>query len=148
MSARTRPTGVTAVLVLLILITVYQLLAGGLALLGGFAAEADPTMPTATEVPTWAIFVAAAIALVYGAASLVLAVMVAGDRRSARSAALGVNAVYGVGILALAALTPVAGLPELVTAALAFTVVALLYSRGAKDYFGPGPVPARPTGAL
>jgi len=142
-NAPTRPTSVTAVFVLLILITLYQIAAGGLALLGGFAAGAAPAMPTTTDVPTWAIFVAAAVALVYGSASLVLAVMVGRGRRSARSTALGVNAVYGVGILALA-FTPVAGLPELATAAFAFTVVALLYSASAKAYFG-GSVPAEPS---
>jgi len=143
-NAPTRPTSVTAVFVLLILITLYQLTAGGLALLGGFAAEAAPTMPTATDVPTWAIFVAAAVALVYGAASLALTVMVGRGRPAARPAALGVNAVYGVGILALA-FTPVAGLPELAAAAFAFTVIALLYSGSAKAYFGGHSAPAEPS---
>ncbi|XKK39189.1 hypothetical protein HFP72_33215 [Nocardiopsis sp. ARC36] len=143
MNARTRPSSVTAVLVLLILITLYQLGAGGLALLGGFAAQAAPSMPTATEVPAWAIFVAAAVALMYGAASLALTVMVARGRPAARPAALGVNAVYGVGILALA-FTPVAGFPELVAAAFAFTVIALLYSGGARAYFAGSASPAAP----
>ncbi|MDE3724675.1 hypothetical protein PWG71_25075 [Nocardiopsis sp. N85] len=144
MNARTRPGSVTAVFVLLILITAYQLIAGGLAFAGGVATETVDAVPPTPGIPTWAVFTAATIALVYGIASLVLAVLVGRGRPAARPAALGVNAVYGVVILALV-FTPVAGVPELVTAAFAFTVVALLYSTSAKAHFGetsvaPGPV--------
>ncbi|CAL9510175.1 hypothetical protein SUDANB121_03634 [Nocardiopsis dassonvillei] len=142
---RARPGSVTAVLVLLALITAYQLIAGGLALAGGIAAETVDTVPPPPGIPVWAVFVAVGIALVYGVACLFLAMMVARGRPDARPAALRVNAVYGVLILALV-FTPVAGVPEILASAAAFTVVALLYSRSAKAYFDR--TPAAPGAAV
>lgn len=136
-----RPGSVTAVLVLLVLITAYQLVGGGLALAGGIAAETVDAVPPPAGIPVWAVFTAVAIALVYGAACLALAMMVAKGLPGARPAALRVNAVYGVAVLALV-FTPVAGVPEILASAAAFTVVALLYSGSARAYFGG--VPATP----
>lgn len=145
MNTRAKPGSVTTVLVLLILIAVYQLFYGVVGLAGAATIDSgalNDMLPAgqaqqmeALGEHIWAAYLGAAFALVYGIAAVVLAVMVGKGHARARNAALGVNAVAGVIILALL-IAPAYGLGAIVSAAFAFTVVALLYNKSAKEYFG------------
>ncbi|WP_150244932.1 hypothetical protein [Nocardiopsis quinghaiensis] len=134
MTTGARPAAVTAVFVLLILIAIYQIVMSLLALAGAVAMETVSVVAESAQVPTWAVLTAAAIGLVYGAAAIVLAVMVSRNRPRARKAVTAVNVGYAVVILALL-FTPVSAVPEIITAAFALTVAGLANSRSAKEYF-------------
>ncbi|WP_017590535.1 hypothetical protein [Nocardiopsis ganjiahuensis] len=144
MNTPARPGSVVAVLVLLILIAAYQIIYGIFGLIGAATIDSGALndMLPADQVQqmeelggqVWAAYLGAGFALVYGVAAVVLAVMVGKGAPRARTASLGVNAVAGVVILALL-ITPAYSLGGIVSAAFAFTVVALLYNRSAKEYF-------------
>ncbi|WP_159943099.1 MULTISPECIES: hypothetical protein [unclassified Nocardiopsis] len=134
MTARARPTTVTAVLVLLILIAIYQLLGSLAAFTGAAAMETVDAVAANASVPTWAVLTAAAIGLVYGTAAIVAAVMLYRDRPGARRTVTWVNGVYAVVIAALLS-TPVSGVPEIIAAAVALTVIGLANSESARGYF-------------
>ena len=144
LNTRTKPGSVTAVLVLLILIAVYQVVYGLFALLGAATVANDGLMEQmppevaeqmeAAQEMIWAAYLGAGLALLYGVVTIVLAVMVAKGGPRARGAAIGVNAVAGVALLVLM-FTAVYGFGALISAFFAFTVVALLYNSTAKRYF-------------
>ncbi|PDP84874.1 hypothetical protein CQJ94_25915 [Glycomyces fuscus] len=134
MTTKARPATVTAVLVLLILIAVYQIVMSLLALVGATAMATVPMIAESAQVPTWAVLTGAAIGLVYGAVSAVLAAMVNRNRSGVRTAVTAVNVVYAVAILALL-LTPVSGVPEIIAALFALTVAVLANTATAKEYF-------------
>jgi hypothetical protein len=147
MNTKAKPGSVVTVLVLLILIAVYQLFYGIVSLAGAATIDSgalNDMLPAgqaqqmeALGDDVWAAYLGAAFALVYGVAAVVLAVMVGKGSARARTATLGVNAAAGVVILALL-IAPAYGLGGLISAAFAFTVVALLYNKTAKAYFGAG----------
>lgn len=144
MNTRTKPGSVVAVLVLLILIAVYQLVYGLFGLLGALVIEGTDLadqMPAefaaqaqAAQDLVWAVYLGAGLALVYGLMSIALAVMVGRDHPRARVAAIGVNAVAGVTLLALM-FTAVYGFGAIISALFAFTVVALLYNSSSRRYY-------------
>ncbi len=145
MSKQSKPGSVITVLVLLILIALYQLFYGVFGLIGAATIDSgalNDMLPAgqaeqmeALSDQVWAVYLGAAFALVYGIAAVVLAVLVGKDSPRARNATLGVNAVAGVVILALL-LSPAYGPGAIISALFAFTVVALLYNKSAKAYFG------------
>ncbi len=141
MTTRARPATVTAVFVLSILIAVYQIVMSLLALVGATAMATVPMIAESAQVPAWAVLTGAAIGLVYGALSAVLAAMVNRNRGGVRTSVTGVNAVYAVVILALL-FTPVSGVPEIVAALFAITVAGLANTATAKEYFSGAAVPA------
>ena len=144
MTARAKPGSVIAVLVLLILIAVYQLVYGLFGLIGAVTIDSgalNDMLPAgqaqqmeALGEHIWAAYLGAAFALVYGIAAVALAVMVGKGDARARTAALGVNAAAGVIILGLL-ISPAYSFGAFVSAAFAFTVVALLYNKSSKAYF-------------
>ncbi|WP_150252934.1 hypothetical protein [Nocardiopsis deserti] len=140
MTTRARPATVTAVFVLLILIAVYQIVMGLLNLLGATAMATVPMIAENTQMPAWAVLTNAAIGLVYGALSAVLAAMVNRNRDGVRTSVTAANAVYAVVILALL-FTPVSGVPEIVAALFAITVAVLANTATAKEYFSGVAVP-------
>jgi hypothetical protein len=140
MTNRARPATVTAVLVLLILIAIYQIVMSLLALVGATAMATVPTIAESAQVPTWAVLTGAAIGLAYGVASVVLAVMVNRNRNGVRTAVTAVNVVYAVAILALL-FTPVSGVPEIIAALFAVAVAVLANTTTAKEYFSATAVP-------
>jgi hypothetical protein len=141
MTTRTRPATVTAVFVLLVLIAVYQIVMSLMALVGATAMATVPMIAEGSQVPVWAVLTGAAVGLVYGALSAVLAVMVNRNRSGVRTSVTAVNAVYAVVILALL-LTPVSGVPEIVAALFAVTVAVLANTATAREYFSGAAVPA------
>lgn len=141
MTTRARPATVTAVFVLLILIAAYQIVMSLLALLGATAMATVPMIAESAQVPAWAVLTGAAIGLVYGALSAVLAAMVNRNRDGVRTSVTAVNAVYAVVILALL-FTPVSGVPEIVAALFAVTVAVLANTATAKEYFSGVAAPA------
>lgn len=144
MNTRAKPGSVVTVLVLLILIAVYQLFYGVFGLVGAVTIDSgalNDMLPAgqaqqmeALGEHIWAAYLGSAFALVYGIAAVVLAVLVGKGDPRARTASIGVNAAAGVIILALL-IAPAYSLGALISAAFAFTVVALLYNRSAQDYF-------------
>ncbi|GAA1097455.1 MAG: hypothetical protein JK586_12115 [Nocardiopsis sp. BM-2018] len=144
MNTRAKPGSVVTVLVLLILIAVYQIFYGLFSLVGAAAIESgalDDMLPPGQAEQmeelgeyVWAAYLGAAFALAYGIAAVVLAVLVGKGRPQARTASIGVNAAAGVIILALL-IAPAYSLGAIISALFAFTVVALLYNRSAKEYF-------------
>ncbi|WDZ92029.1 hypothetical protein [Nocardiopsis sp. HUAS JQ3] len=141
MTTGTRPATVTAVFVLLVLIAVYQIVMSLLALVGATAMATVPMVAESAQVPAWAVLTGAAVGLVYGALSAVLAVMVNRNRGGVRTSVTAVNAVYAVVILALL-LTPVSGVPEIVAALFAVTVAALANTATARAHFSGAAVPS------
>lgn len=145
MNTKAKPGSVTTVLVLLVLIAVYQLFYGVFSLVGAATIDSgalNDMLPAgqaqqmeALGDHIWAAYLGASFALAYGIAAVVLTVLVGKGSARARTAALGVNAVAGVVILALL-IAPAYSLGAIISAAFAFTVVALLYNRSAKEYFG------------
>lgn len=144
MSKHAKPGSVTAVLVLLILIAVYQLVVGATAIVGAVAIDATNladeapaeagAMLEAAEDNIAGIYFGAALCLVYAALATALAVMVGRGTPRARPWTIAVNTVFAVAGLALM-IPMIYGLGAVLSAVFAFVVVGLMFTSGARSHF-------------
>ncbi|MBR8744605.1 hypothetical protein [Nocardiopsis sp. MG754419] len=133
MNPRPRPAGVVTALVLLMLIAVYQAVTASVRLLSVVYGPQEP------RIPSTSFLVGGTIGVVYCAAAVVLAVMVARGVPRARPAVVGVNVTAALVVLALMA-TPVYALDAVIIAAFALVTAALMATDGACDHFVPVPL--------
>jgi hypothetical protein len=134
MAGRTKPGAVTAALVLLILMAVYQLVIGVFAVIGLAMPQGRAMVTDVSDVPVAMLAVGAGLALVYGVANAVLAFLTARGAPVARIATVAVQCVYIVAVIALL-FTGATGTGDLIAALFAAAVAGLMLSRPAKAYF-------------
>ncbi|GLU49947.1 hypothetical protein [Nocardiopsis ansamitocini] len=149
MERRSRPGVVTAALVLLVLIAIYQLVAGGLAFLGLAIPQSRELTEQSTGISIALLAAGAGLAVVYGIASAVLAVLVGKGAPVARNATIAVQVAYVVLTVVLALLLgSVPGFMNIIAIVFALVVAGLMFSTGAKQYFGAGTGTAHTPGTV